>query len=55
MLKIQRMLTGSGFALGQAIKKMEESQRLPNKEAAIQELLGAIVYIAGAIIYLEED
>lgn len=47
-------MVGIGFPLGQAIKKMQESQRLPH-EAAIRELLGSIVYIAGAIIKLERD
>jgi len=47
-------LVGNGFALGQAIKKMQESQRLTH-EAAIKELLGAINYICGAIIYLEQE
>lgn len=50
--KIQS-LVGSGFALGQAIKKIQESQRM-EPEAARKELLGAIVYIAGAIIHLEK-
>lgn len=45
-------LVGEGFALGQAMKKMQESQRLPH-DAAIRELLGAINYIAGAIIHKE--
>ena len=42
-------LYGPGFALGQAAKKMQESQRM-DRDAAERELLGAIVYIAGAII-----
>lgn len=42
-------LYGPGFALGQAGKKMQESQRM-DRGAAERELLGAIVYIAGAII-----
>lgn len=45
-------LYGVGFALGQAGKKMQESQRMQT-DAAVRELLGAINYIAGAIIYLE--
>lgn len=45
-------LYGVGFALGQAGKKMQESQRM-EKDPAIRELLGAIVYIAGAIINIE--
>lgn len=46
-------LCGEGFALGQAMKKMQESQRLPH-DAAIRELLGAINYIAGVIIHKEK-
>ncbi|QPB08647.1 hypothetical protein KB681_gp65 [Burkholderia phage Mica] len=45
-------LYGAGFALGQAAKKMQEAQRLPH-ERAVAELLGAIVYAAGAIIAME--
>ena len=47
-------LVGEGFALGQAIKKMQESQRLSH-DAAIRELLGAINYIAGVIIHKEQE
>lgn len=43
---------GIGSPLGQAFKKCEESQRLPY-DAARRELLGAINYIAGAIIELD--
>lgn len=43
---------GTGALLFQAYKKSEESQRLP-KDAAIRELLGAINYLAGAVISLE--
>ena len=45
-------LYGPGFVLGQAAKKSQESQRLPY-ERARAELLGAIVYTAGAIIALD--
>lgn len=48
IMRIQDMV-GPGFALGQAIKKIDESQGL-DADAAERELLGAIVYIAGAII-----
>lgn len=44
---------GIGFPLGQALKKIEESMRL-DKERAINELLGAINYIAAGIIILRE-
>jgi hypothetical protein len=43
---------GVGALLGQAFKKSEESQRLPH-ERAVNELLGAINYLAGAVIALE--
>lgn len=45
-------LYGVGFALGQSAKKAQESQRLPH-DAAVRELLGAINYLAGAVIAME--
>lgn len=47
-------LYGTGFALGQAGKKMQESQRM-EVDAAVRELYGAINYIAGTIIHLEKS
>lgn len=47
-------LYGVGFALGQAGKKMQEAQRMQT-DAAVRELLGAIVYIAGAVVHLERE
>lgn len=47
-------LHGRGFAYGQAGKKAQESERL-SYEAARRELLGAIVYIAGAVINLDKE
>lgn len=44
---------GVGALLFQAFKKSEESQRLPT-DRAVNELLGAIVYLAGAVIALEK-
>ena len=44
---------GLGYQLGQAEKKIEESQRL-DTDSAIFELLGAINYLAAAVICLEE-
>lgn len=44
---------GLGYPLGQAIKKAEESLRL-QPEAGVQELLGAINYLAAAIIVMRE-
>lgn len=43
---------GTGALLSQAFKKSEESQRLPH-DRAVAELLGAIVYLSGAVIDLE--
>jgi hypothetical protein len=43
---------GVGSLLAQAFKKSEESQRL-NREAGVRELLGAINYLAGAVIAME--
>lgn len=47
-------LVGSGFATGQAMKKLQEAARM-EPESAVRELLGAINYIAGAIIYIERQ
>lgn len=41
-----------GFQVGQGAKKALEAQRLP-KEKAVAELLGAINYLAAAVIVLE--
>jgi ADP-ribosylglycohydrolase len=51
IMRIQEMV-GTGFALGQAVKKIQESTRLTHNDS-IEELLGAINYIAAAIIYKE--
>ena len=45
---------GLGFPLGQSMKKWNEAQRMA-KDAAIRELLGAINYIAMAVIYLMKE
>ena len=45
---------GHGALLFQAFKKSEESQRL-SKDRAIAELHGAIVYLAAAVIALEDQ
>ncbi len=52
MLEIGRMV-GPGFCLGQAMKKAQEASRM-QPEAAKRELLGAINYLAGAYLLLEE-
>lgn len=53
ILEICERLGNPGFALGQVVKKVYESTRLP-PERAEAELLGAINYLAAAIIYLEQ-
>ena len=49
----QRQQKGTGFVIGQARKKSLESMGL-EVEPAVRELLGAINYLAAAVIYLEE-
>ena len=44
---------GTGFALGQAVKKAYESQRL-DADAAERELLGAMTYMASAIYAIRQ-
>jgi hypothetical protein len=44
---------GLGFPLGQAMKKIQECQRM-EPDAAKRELLGAINYLAAAILSLEK-
>lgn len=47
---------GLGFPLGQAVKKIYESQRGGlDKLASRAELHGAIIYIAAAILHLEAE
>lgn len=45
---------GEGFPIGQAMKKLEESTRMV-PEAAVNELLGSIGYIAAAVQIIEEN
>lgn len=52
MQTISQLLGSDTGLLYQAMKKIQESQRL-DRDAAIRELLGAINYIAGAIIFKE--
>lgn len=42
------------FQLGQAVKKIHESQRLPT-EMAVAELLGAINFLAARVIFLQQQ
>ena len=51
MMEIGRMV-GSGYMIGQAMKKAQESMRLP-VDAAIAECYGAINYLAGNILMLQ--
>jgi hypothetical protein len=52
VLTISRAV-GLGFPLGQAMKKIQECQRM-DLDAAKRELLGAINYLAAAILFLDE-
>lgn len=45
---------GLGFATGQAAKKAQEVHGLPTAETKIHELLGAINYLAGAVVSLRQ-
>lgn len=44
---------GTGFSLGQAEKKARESQAMEH-DAMVRELLGAIVYLAGTVVFLDK-
>lgn len=54
MQTISELLQSPVGLLYQAMKKIQESQRL-DKDAAVRELLGAINYIAGAVIFIESQ
>ena len=48
---------GVGFPIGQAMKKAQEASTMISRhqiDAAIRELQGAIIYLAAAIIHIEE-
>ncbi len=47
-------LVGVGFSLGQSIKKIQESLRMP-VDAKVHELLGAMNYTAGTVIFIESQ
>lgn len=56
MIQIGRR-RGIGFVLGQADKKTEEAQGMLTRcerQAAVREILGAMVYLAGAVLLIEE-
>ena len=48
-------LHGVGFATGQASKKASEALGLPTVERQVAEILGAIVYLSGAVIAIERE
>ena len=57
-LMVLTRMVGEGYPLGQAMKKLSETQRLwelRGKEAAYSELLGAIAYAASAALYIRES
>lgn len=54
IMEIGRMV-GPGFAIGQAIKKGQEATRLSSGSAQVRELLGAINYLAAAVLLIEEE
>lgn len=49
-----RRMVGSGYTLGQAMKKAQESQRLPAGQAEV-DLLGAINYLAAEVLARREE
>jgi hypothetical protein len=53
ILEIGRMV-GPGYQIGQAVKKGQEAMRLPTTERQVAELLGAINYLAAAVILLRD-
>lgn len=57
IMEIGRMV-GSGYAAGQAMKKVQEAVHMGNREefpAAKAEILGAINYLAALYILVEEE
>ncbi len=52
MQSISALLGSHTGLLYQAMKKIQESERM-DTQAAVRELLGAINYVAGAIIFIE--
>jgi len=54
MQTISDLLNTQNGMLYQAMKKIQESTRM-DRDAAVRELLGAICYTAGAVIWLEKQ
>ena len=48
-------LHGLGFLTGQADKKSREALHMLEPERQVHELLGAIVYLAGAVIHIQDN
>ena len=48
-------LYGTDYNFGQAAKKAHETNQLGSKEAKVAELLGSIVYLAAAVILIQEE
>lgn len=55
MQVISKLIGSEAGMAFQAIKKINEALRLPTPERQVAELLGAINYIAGVVIYIEEQ
>lgn len=53
MMKIMNEY-GPDFAFGQALKKIREGRRLGTKRLR-HELIGAIVYLAGAVVWIDKE
>ncbi|MDQ0505960.1 hypothetical protein [Xanthobacter agilis] len=56
IMEIGRMV-GPGYATGQAMKKSQEALGMLSRgerDAAVRELLGAIIYTAAAVLLIEE-
>ncbi len=54
MQSISKLLGTEDGLLYQAMKKIQESTRM-DRDASIKELLGAINYLAGAVIFIENN
>jgi hypothetical protein len=54
IMEIGRMV-GPGYQIGQAMKKGQEAMRLPTTEQKVAELMGAINYLAAAVLLIREE
>lgn len=55
MQQISRLIGSVDGMAYQSIKKVQESLRLPSDDRKVAELLGAINYLAGIVIYIESE